>query len=209
MNTVARRLAAIPSGILLLAGLGGPAGAIGPTGVIGSTGILTPPGTGSATLEQMRRDVAAAAGAPEVPCWHDITIKSVANGRYVSAEIGWEDGDYGTLRARALAPGKWERFIVCRDARTGVTKLRAQANNEFVSAELDNAGARYGMLRAQAEKAGGWERYYSNSAPGGQFSFYARDNRRWVSAEVTFRGDLEGVLRARATSVSAEQTFVW
>jgi hypothetical protein len=203
MNTVARRLAAIPAGILLLAGLGGPASATGPTGV------LTPAGAGSAVLEQMRRDVAAVTGKPDVPCWHDITIRSVANGLYVSAEIGWEAGDYGALRARAVTPGKWEKFIVCRDARSGVTKLRAQANSEFVSAELDNAGARYGMLRAQAEKAGGWERYYSNSAPGGQFSFYARDNRRWVSAEVTFRGDLQGVLRARATSVSAEQTFVW
>jgi hypothetical protein len=203
MNTVARRLAAIPAGILLIAGLGGPAVATG------STGVLTPSGTGSAILEQMRREVAAAAGASEVPCWHDITIKSVANGKYVSAEIGWEGGDYGALRARAVAPGKWEKFIVCRDADTGVTKFRAQANNQFVSAELDYAGVRYGMLRAQAEKAAGWERYYTNSPPGGQFSFYARDTRRWVSAEVTFRGDLQGVLRARATSVSAAQTFVW
>lgn len=203
MHGVARPSAAAAAGLLILACLGSPASASF------STAVLAPPGAGSVVLEQMRRDVAADAGTPDVPCWHDITIRSVANGRYVSAEIGWGAGDYGALRARAVAPGKWERFIVCRDARSGVTKLRAQANNEFVSAELDNAGARYGMLRAQAEKAGGWERYYSNSAPGGQFSFYARDNRRWVSAEVTFRGDLRGVLRARATSVSAEQTFVW
>jgi hypothetical protein len=203
MNSAVRRLAAVPVGILLLAGPAEPAGASA------STAILTPPGAGSAVLEQMRRDVAAATGAADVPCWRDLTIRSTANGRYVSAEIGWGGGDYAALRARAVAPGKWEKFIVCRDADTGVTKIRAQANNEFVSAELDNAGARYGMLRAQADKVGGWERFYSNSAPGGQFSFYTKDTKRWVAAETGFTGKLYGVLRARATSVSAEETFAW
>ena len=197
MNSAVRRLAVVPAGLLLLAGLARPAGAAP------STAVLIPPGTGPATVEQMRRDVAAA------PCWRDVTIKSVANGRYVSAEIGRDGGDYGMLRARAATPGKWEKFVVCRDTGSGVTRIRAQANNDFVSAELDYAGARYGMLRAQAEKVGGWERFYSNSAPGGQFSFYARDTRRWVAAETTFQGDLYGVLRARATTVGAEETFVW
>ncbi|MEU8662945.1 fascin domain-containing protein [Actinoplanes philippinensis] len=203
MKSAVRRLAAVPVGILLLASLAEPAGASG------STAILTPPGAGSPVLERMRHDVAAATGAADVPCWHDLTIKSIANGRYVSAEIGWDGGDYGALRARAATPGKWEKFIVCRDAATGVTRIRAQANNDFVSAELDYDGARYGMLRAQADKVGGWERYYSNSAPGGQFSFYTRDTKRWVAAETTFTGRLYGVLRARATSVSAQETFAW
>lgn len=203
MNSAVRRLAAVPVGILLLASLAEPAGASA------SAAILTPSGAGPAVMEQMRRDVAAATGAADVPCWRDLTIKSVANGRFVSAEIGWDGANYGALRARAAAPGKWEKFIVCRDADTGVTKIRAQANNEFVSAELDYAGARYGMLRAQAEKVGGWERFYSNSAPGGQFSFYTKDTRRWVAAETTFTGNLYGILRARATSVSAEETFAW
>ncbi|WP_430791427.1 fascin domain-containing protein [Actinoplanes sp. G11-F43] len=171
--------------------------------------VLTPPGSGSAALERMRGQVAAETGAADVPCWRNITIRSSANGRYVSAEIGWEGALHGALRARAATPGKWEKFIVCRDPDTGVTNLKAQANDNYVSAELDYAGARYGMLRAQAAKVEGWERYYSNSAPGGQFSFYARDTRRWVAAESTFTGVLYGVLRARATSVSAEETFAW
>jgi hypothetical protein len=235
MKSTVRRLAAVPVGILLLSSPAAPAVAAGSTALLtpsgggstalpgspggstalltpfggGSTALLTPPGGGSAVLERMRRDVAAATGAADVPCWRDLTIKSTANGRYVSAEIGWNGGDHAALRARAAAPGKWEKFLVCRDAGTGVTKIRAQANNEFVSAELDYAGARYGMLRAQAEKVGGWERFYSNSAPGGQFSFYTKDTKRWVAAETGFTGRLYGVLRARATSVSAEETFVW
>ncbi|MFD1369799.1 fascin domain-containing protein [Actinoplanes sichuanensis] len=239
MKSTVRRLAAVPVGILLLTGPAAPAEASGliappaasgpvgsadasgstgsvgvsrsavPAAASGSTAVLTPPGAGSAALEQMRRAVAAETGATDVPCWRDLAIKSTANGRFVSAEIGWDGGDYGALRARAAAAGKWEKFIVCRDADTGVTRIRAQANNEYVSAELDYAGARYGMLRAQAEKVGGWERFYSNSAPGGQFSFYTKDTRRWVAAETTFTGKLYGVLRARATSVSAEETFAW
>ncbi|GIF36788.1 fascin domain-containing protein [Actinoplanes xinjiangensis] len=234
MKSAVRRLAAVPVGILLLSSPAEPAVAAGSTALLtpsgggsapllsppggstalpgspgGSTALLTPPGGGSAVLERMRRDVAAVTGAADVPCWRDLTIKSTANNRYVSAEIGWNGGDHAALRARAATPGKWEKFLVCRDAGTGVTKIRAQANNEFVSAELDYAGARYGMLRAQAEKVGGWERFYSNSAPGGQFSFYTKDTKRWVAAETGFTGRLYGVLRARATSVSAEETFVW
>ncbi|SDS12985.1 fascin domain-containing protein [Actinoplanes derwentensis] len=174
-----------------------------------SAAVRTPPGAGSATLERMRRQVTADTGAAEVPCWRNLSIRSTANGRYVSAEIGWSGALHGTLRARAVTAGKWEKFIVCRDPGTGITNIKAQANDDFVSAELDYAGARYGLLRAQADKVEGWERYYSNSAPGGQFSFYARSTRRWIAAEVTFTGTLNGVLRARSTSVSAEETFTW
>ncbi|HWS37272.1 MAG TPA: hypothetical protein VN408_31645 [Actinoplanes sp.] len=185
--------------LLPLTGLAAPA----------SAAVLTPPGTGSALLERMRREVTADTGDPDVPCWRNLSIRSTANGRYVSAEIGWSGALYGALRARATTVGKWEKFIVCRDPDTGITNLKAQANDNFVSAELDYAGARYGMLRAQADTVKGWERFYSNGAPGGQFSFYTRDTRRWISAETTFTGDLTGVLRARAASVGAEETFAW
>ncbi|GAA4966820.1 fascin domain-containing protein [Actinoplanes utahensis] len=196
MNHAARRLAALSAATLLpLAGLAVPASA---------AAIRVPPGAGSPALEKMRREVGA-----DVPCWRNITIRSTANGRYVTTEIGWDGGDHGSLRARSTTAGPWERFTVCRDPESGVTRIRAQANGDFVSAELDNAGARYGLLRAQADKVGGWERYYSNSPPGEPFSFYARHTRRWVSAEVTFTGNQYGILRARATSVGAEETFVW
>ncbi|GAA1634348.1 fascin domain-containing protein [Actinoplanes couchii] len=172
-------------------------------------GLAAPASATTVLQERMRREVAAETGSADVRCWRDLSIRSTASGRYVSAEIGWAGPLNGALRARALTVGKWERFTVCRDPDTGITNIKAQANDDYVSAELDYAGARYGMLRAQANKVEGWERYYSNSAPGGQFSFYARDTRRWIAAETTFTGNLNGVLRARATSVSAEETFAW
>jgi hypothetical protein len=40
------------------------------------------------------------------------TIQSMANSRYVSAEVGWTGDRYGLLRARATAIGPWERFVI-------------------------------------------------------------------------------------------------
>lgn len=197
MNDAVRRLAAVSAAALVpLAGFAAPARA-------SSAGV--PPGAVSPVPAKTRLP----AGAADAPCWRNITIKSTANGRYVSAEIGWDGGDHGTLRARAVTPGPWERFVVCRDPDSGVTGIRAQANGDFVTAELDNPGPKYALLRARSEKVGARERFYSNSPPGGEFSFYARNTKRWVSAEVTFTGNLYGILRARATSVGAEETFVW
>ncbi|GAA0463093.1 hypothetical protein Aca07nite_76080 [Actinoplanes capillaceus] len=199
MNSAARCAAAVmAAGLLPFVAPSAPAGA-----------VPVAPGAGPPALERMRREVAAATGSRRVPCWRNVTIRSAANGRYVSAEIGWDGAGYGALRARATRVSPWERFTVCRDAYSGATWIRAQANNDFVSAELDYAGATYGLLRAQAQKVAGWERFYSNRPPGGTFSFYARATRRWVSAEVTFRGRGYGSLRARATSVGAEETFRW
>lgn len=208
MNNAARCAAVLAAGVLPLAGLAAPAVASA-AAPAGSTAILTAPGEGSAVLERMRRDVAAVTGASDVQCWRDLTIKSSANGKFVSADIGAEGEDNGMLRARATVAGRAEKFIVCRDGDSGVTNLRAQANNDYVSAELDYAGAKYATLRARADEVGGWEQYYSNNEPGGQFSFYAKDTKRWVSAEVTFAGAYYGVLRARATKVGAPETFVW
>jgi hypothetical protein len=37
-------------------------------------------------------------------------LQSVANGRYVSAELSWGGDRNGLLRARATAIGPWERY---------------------------------------------------------------------------------------------------
>ena len=46
--------------------------------------------------------------APTKAEW--VSIQSLANGRYVSAEIGWTDDRRGLLRARAPEAGRWEEF---------------------------------------------------------------------------------------------------
>jgi hypothetical protein len=45
----------------------------------------------------------------------DFAIRSHANNRFVSAELGYTGANYGLLRARATTVGAWERFDI-RDA---------------------------------------------------------------------------------------------
>jgi hypothetical protein len=40
-----------------------------------------------------------------------VVIRSVTNGRYVSAELGYHGDRYGMLRARATEIGFWEVFV--------------------------------------------------------------------------------------------------
>jgi len=84
-------------------------------------------------------------------------IRSVANGRYVSAELGWSGNSYGLLRARATRVGAWERF---RIPPTAGTTIQSTANGRYVSAEVGWTGSSYGSLRARATATGPWE-YFS------------------------------------------------
>ncbi len=43
-------------------------------------------------------------------CYGSVVITSRANGRLVSAELGYGGDTYGMLRARATAVGPWELF---------------------------------------------------------------------------------------------------
>lgn len=84
-------------------------------------------------------------------------IRSVANGRHVSAEISWTGNRYGLLRARATTIGPWEQF---RIPNSGLIKtIYSLANNRYVTAELSWTGDAYASLRARATSAGTWEHF--------------------------------------------------
>jgi hypothetical protein len=128
-----------------------------------------------------------------------------ANGKYVSAELGYGGSLYGMLRARASSPGPWETFTICSD---GTAEwIRSQANGRYVSAELGRTGVDKGMLRARATAVGPWERFEI-----GRFGNYRTlksvHNGRYVSAELGYGGVRAGMLRARATSVGPWEKFV-
>jgi hypothetical protein len=96
-------------------------------------------------------------------CWgsggndSQLAIRSLANGKWVSAELGYPGGDYAMLRARASSIGPWETF-------NGANGLRNVANWKFVTAELQYTGGDYAMLRARSSTLGSWEQF-SNSGP--------------------------------------------
>jgi hypothetical protein len=99
-------------------------------------------------------------------------IKSLANNRYVSAELGLQGDDYGLLRARATEIGPWERFrfVVISHAPNPdevvspwLIAIQSTANNLYVSTEIGWTNDRYGLLRARSGSIGEWEQYYTQN----------------------------------------------
>jgi hypothetical protein len=147
-----------------------------------------------------------AAPVPSIVCnprW--TTLYSVANDRYVSAEVGWGGLRYGILRARALRADLWERYQLCSISGTYV--LKSLANGRYVSAEFGWSGDSLGTLRARATEVGDWERFYIIRLDGGRFALRSYARNFYVSAELGWGGDRYGTLRARATRIERWEIF--
>ncbi|WP_433428520.1 fascin domain-containing protein [Nonomuraea sp. CA-141351] len=88
------------------------------------------------------------------------TIQSLANGKYVSAELNYEGHYSGLLRARADSPGPWEKFRFSGDPFTlRQSSMVSLGNGRYVTTEVNETGSSYAMLRARASSVGAWERY--------------------------------------------------
>ena len=92
-----------------------------------------------------------------VECTGPVGLYSLANNRYVSAELGYGGGDHAMLRARATVIDAWERFHIIDHG--SYINIKSAANDRLVSAELGYRGADYAMLRARATEDGPWERF--------------------------------------------------
>ena len=143
---------------------------------------------------------AAPAGAWYCPDGEVMRVAlKAANGRYVSAEVGWYHGLNGTLRARASRIGPWEEFeITC--FRDGRFSIWSNAARRYVSAELSWGpnGYPYATLRARAREVHSWERFWVRQTPWNQPSpILSLANNRWVSAELGWGSYWYGTLRAR------------
>ncbi len=91
-------------------------------------------------------------------------IQSLANGLFVSTEIGYTGNEYGMLRARASAIGAWEQYQLVSVESSGFWAIKSLANGLYVSAELGYAGIEQAMLRARAYSVGAWEQYWPYGA---------------------------------------------
>ncbi len=137
-----------------------------------------------------------------------VTIRSLANGKYVSAELGYTGGAYGILRARASAVGGWEKFRVSGDCQSSTgCGILSLANSRYVSAELSYSGAWNGVLRARAGSIGGWERFRVSGDCASSCAIRSAANSKWVSAELNYTGSGSAMLRARASSVGGWERF--
>jgi hypothetical protein len=138
------------------------------------------------------------------------SIRSVANGRFVSAELQASGNHYGKLRARATGVGGWEKFWIHGDCRSSFgCAIQSQANSKFVAVETAYTGTGANMLRARSDSSGAALRFGlegdCRSTTG--CAIKAKTNNRYVSAELHYTHGDYGMLRARHTSIGAWERF--
>ena len=135
------------------------------------------------------------------------TIRSVANGMYVSAELGYTGSNYAMLRARASTQGHWETYSGYHYNTDNKIGFYNTANNYWVSAELGYAGGNYAMLRARASTQGPWEDFTIIENSDGTYALQSQANSLYVSAELGYTGGNYAMLRARSSTIGPWETF--
>jgi hypothetical protein len=136
-------------------------------------------------------------------CWGLYAIRSLANGRYVTTEVG--TGDHGSrLTARAQQIGNWEKFWIC-DHPLGGRSIMSQLNFGYVTAEIFYGAPFDGMLRARADGPGPWEQFDLNI--NSNTSIRSRANGRFVTAEIFYGAPYTGLLRARSENANQWERF--
>jgi len=111
-------------------------------------------------------------GAPGTPISSVISLRSKANGRYVTAANGTP------LIANATSVGLAQQFELV-DLGNGNVALKAKLNNLYVAAE--NAGAE--PLIANRTTAGSWETFQLITNPDGTTTLRAQINGQYVCAD--------------------------
>jgi hypothetical protein len=173
------------------------------------------PGTPVSLQEIQRRLAAAHSSKPstaeaevtpaDIACVLPLSLFSLGNSRYVSAELSYGAPHTAELRARATAVGPWEQYELCFDSSDGSYQLFSLGNSSWVSAELSYGAPNTGELRARATVAGPWERFFIGDKDGGTLLLSAASNL-YVAAELDFADPNKGMLRAR-TPASALGTW--
>lgn len=135
------------------------------------------------------------------------TLRSAANGKYVSSEIKDGGNQWAKLRARSDSPGAWERFTLHTDDKGATVSLRYEASGYFASAEIKDGDTHSGMLRARGAKTGKWERFSLIPADKGTYALKSQANGLYVSAEVNASGGDSGLLRARSKTIGSWERF--
>jgi hypothetical protein len=176
--------------------------ATSPTHGIGPVAVtaVTPDGTSATSSTTTYTYVTP----PPLPT--DCVIRSRANGRYVSAELGYAGALNGVLRARAVAVGSWERYQ-CVAVGPNEYAIKSRANGRYVSAELAYTGSTYAVLRARTSRIGAWETFTLRQVPSCSCVALVGANSKIVSAELTYPGATQALLRARSTSIGQWEQF--
>ncbi|CAL9379282.1 hypothetical protein SUDANB176_01028 [Streptomyces sp. enrichment culture] len=89
-----------------------------------------------------------------------LTLRSEANGNYVTTERNYTGTHQNLLRARGTTVGEWEKLRLEKQS-DGTYALRAMTNDgyRYVTAEMNDAGGDKGLLRARSDTIGSWQKF--------------------------------------------------
>jgi hypothetical protein len=135
------------------------------------------------------------------------TIRSLANGNYVSTELGYTGSNYAMLRARQSSQGTWETYSAFHYNSDNQIGFYSTANFYWVSTEIGYTGSNYAMLRARASTRGSWEDYNLIENGDGTYSLQSQANGMYVSAELGYTGSNYAMLRARSSTIGPWEKF--
>jgi exonuclease III len=101
------------------------------------------------------------------PYGETVTLRSEANGFYVSTEIEDSGEHKGMLRARKDGPiGSWERFYL-KSWGDGTYSLQSEVSGLYVSVRLNQTEENErGLLRGYATSVGSWEKFVFEDVSG-------------------------------------------
>ena len=88
------------------------------------------------------------------------TLRSEANGNYVTTERNETGSHQNLLRARGTTVGDWEKLHLEKQT-DGTYALKAVTNSgsKYVTAEVQDPGTDAGLLRARADTVGSWQKF--------------------------------------------------
>ncbi|WP_339153870.1 endonuclease/exonuclease/phosphatase family protein [Streptomyces sp. F41] len=88
------------------------------------------------------------------------TLRSEANGNYVTTERNYTGSHENLLRARGTSVGEWEKLQLEKQP-DNTYAIKAWTNNgyKYVTAEVQDAGSDNGLLRARADAVGSWQKF--------------------------------------------------
>ena len=138
------------------------------------------------------------------------SIRSVANSRFLSAELSYSGASYGMLRARSTSVGGWEQFRFVGDCGSSAgCAIQSVASGLYVSAELNYSGAWNGVLRARSSSVGTWERFrfYGDCWSTNGCAILSVANGLYVTSELNYTGAEVGMIRAARTSAQGWEMF--
>jgi hypothetical protein len=134
-------------------------------------------------------------------------IRSNANHRYVTVQVGGKAALKGRLRAQAPKLGSSREKFQCISIGSNQWAIRSRTNHKYVTADLKAKDAPKGALWAKAGRVGAPEKFAFRAVASCSCFAIKAANSRFVTADPSKSNSTRGLLRAHGASIGPRQRF--